>query len=98
MATTDRCNQLTDDQWARIEPLLPSSAGGRGPPFRNFRRILEGMIYRYRIGIPRLDLPKHLVLWQTVCGFMPNSQVRTLIEAQTLARPEHRPAWQPIPR
>ena len=66
MATTDRYQQLTDDQWARIEPLLPSSDGRRGRPFRNSRQILEGVIYRYRTGIPWRDLPEYFGPWQTV--------------------------------
>lgn len=66
MATTDRYQQLTDDQWARIEPLLPSSDDRRGRPFRNSRQILEGVIYRYRTGIPWRDLPEHFGPWQTV--------------------------------
>jgi transposase len=66
MAATDRYRQLTDAQWARIEPLLPSSDGRRGRPFRNSRQILEGVIYRYRTGIPWRDLPEHFGPWQTV--------------------------------
>jgi transposase len=66
MAATDRYQQLTDAQWARLEPLLPSSDGRRGRPFRNSRQILEGVIYRYRTGIPWRDLPEHFGPWQTV--------------------------------
>ncbi len=36
---------LTDAQWARIEPLMPSSEGQRGRPFREHRQVLEGIIY-----------------------------------------------------
>lgn len=31
---------LTDAQWARIEPLMPSSEGQRGRPFREHRQVL----------------------------------------------------------
>jgi transposase len=43
----------------------PVTVGG-GRPFRNSRQILEGVIYRYRTGIPWRDLPEHFGPWQTV--------------------------------
>jgi transposase len=57
---------LTDAQWSRIEPLLPSSLGQRGRPFRDHRQVVEGIIYRFRAGIPWRDLPASFGPWQTV--------------------------------
>ncbi|OQS13371.1 hypothetical protein B0T36_19895 [Nocardia donostiensis] len=37
--------------------LLPSSAGCRGRPWADHRRIVEAIAYRYRTGIPWRDLP-----------------------------------------
>lgn len=38
-----------------------------GRPFRNSRQIVEGIIYRYRTGIPWRDLPRERFgPWQTV--------------------------------
>ena len=51
MTTQDRFQDFTDEQWARTEPLLPSHAGKRAQPFENIRRIVEGIVYRYRAGI-----------------------------------------------
>ena len=53
---TNRFQQFTDTQWAYIEPMLPSSAGRQGRHFRNNRRVVEGIIYRYRTGIAWRDL------------------------------------------
>ncbi|MET8747934.1 transposase [Streptomyces sp. NPDC004728] len=39
---------LTERQWDRIRPLLPSSAGRRGRPWAEHRRIVEAIVYRYR--------------------------------------------------
>lgn len=61
-----RLQQFTDAQWARIEPLLPSSAGRRGRPFRNNRRVVEGIIHRFRAGIAWRDLSDYFGPWQTV--------------------------------
>ncbi len=58
---------FTDEQWERIGPLLPSNAGRRGRPFGDSRRVVEGIAYRYRTGIPWRDLPREeFGPWQTV--------------------------------
>jgi transposase len=57
---------LTDAHWSRIEPLLPSSAGQRGRPFRDHRQVVEGITYRFRAGIPWRDLPVSFGPWHTI--------------------------------
>ncbi len=57
---------LSDTDWARIEPLMPSSQGQRGRPFRDHREVVEGIIYRLRTGIAWRDLPAAFGPWQTV--------------------------------
>jgi transposase len=61
-----RLRVLTDDQWAAIESLVPSSKGRRGKPLRDSRQVIDGIIYRYRTGIPWRDLPADFGPWQTV--------------------------------
>lgn len=61
-----RCEVLTDVQWDLISPLMPSSEGRRGRPFKDHRRVVEGMIYRYRTGVAWRDLPGDFGPWQTV--------------------------------
>ncbi|WP_374220845.1 transposase [Dietzia sp. KRD202] len=62
-----RFRQFTDEQWDRIEPLLPSNEGRQGHPFLDSRRVVEGIIYRYRAGIPWRDVPrKEFGSWKTV--------------------------------
>jgi transposase len=46
--------------------VLPSSKHCPGRPFQDHRRILQGIIYRYRAGIPWQDLPESFGPWQTV--------------------------------
>jgi transposase len=48
-----------------LEPLLPSSNGVRGRPFRDHRRVLEGIVFRYRTGCAWRDLPAEFGAWQT---------------------------------
>jgi len=57
---------LTDAQWARIEPLMPSSDGQRGRPFRDHRQVVEGIAYRFRTGVAWRDLPLSFGPWQTL--------------------------------
>jgi len=57
---------LTDAQWERIAPLMPSSDGQRGRPFRDHREVVEGIIYRLRTGIAWRDLPASFGPHQTV--------------------------------
>jgi transposase len=57
---------LSDADWARLEPLLPSSGGVRGRPFRDHRHVLEGIVFRYRTGCAWRDLPAGFGPWQTV--------------------------------
>jgi transposase len=56
---------FTDEFWAVVEPVLPSS-GRRGRPWNDHRRILEGIAWRYRTGSPWRDLPVEFGSWHTV--------------------------------
>ena len=62
-----RFRVFSDEEWARIEPLLPSNEGRRGHAFGEHRKVVEGIAYRYRTGIPWRDLPREEYgPWQTV--------------------------------
>ncbi|WP_425459498.1 IS5 family transposase [Georgenia muralis] len=45
---------------------MPAPGRRRGRPFREHRTVVEGIIYRYRAGIPWRDLPERFGPWQTV--------------------------------
>jgi transposase len=49
---------LRDDQWERIEDLLPGRLGSVGVTAKNNRLFVEAVLYRYRAGIPWRDLPE----------------------------------------
>ena len=61
-----RTGVLADEMWARIERLLPSSAGLRGGWWSDHRRVIEGIVWRYRTGSPWRDVPECFGPWQTV--------------------------------
>jgi transposase len=58
--------EISDEAWGRIEPSMPvpSPAGGRR--FRDHRQVIEGIVFRYRTGVPWRDLPERFGPWQTV--------------------------------
>lgn len=57
---------LSEAQWAVLQPLLPVSATGR--PASAQRRLIDGIRYRVRTGVPWRDLPERYGPWQTVYG------------------------------
>jgi transposase len=61
-----KSTRLTDAQWARIEALLPRN-GGRGRPWRDHRKVVEGMLWIHASGASWRDLPEEeFGPWQTV--------------------------------
>ena len=59
---------LTDEQWAVIEPLLrqlPGRADGRGRPWHSSREVLNGILWILRTGSPWKDLPQIYPPYQT---------------------------------
>jgi transposase len=62
-----RAEQLTDEQWSLIEPLLPKAvrADGRGRPRREDRAVLNGIFWILRTGAPWADLPGRFPSYQT---------------------------------
>ena len=61
-----RISVLTDEMWARVEPLLPPLKAAMGRPMKDHRLLVEGAIYRARTGVPWRDLPTQFGPWQTV--------------------------------
>lgn len=57
---------LRDDQWERIEHLLPGRAGSVGVTAKDNRLFVEAVLYRYRAGIPWRDLPERFGSWKVV--------------------------------
>lgn len=47
---------LTDEEWAIIEPLLPAQS--RGPERKDDRKVLNGIFFILRTGAPWRDLPE----------------------------------------
>ncbi|WP_425549628.1 transposase, partial [Actinomadura keratinilytica] len=51
-----RRHELTDAEWAMLEPLLPKQRMGR--PRADDRRVLNGIVFRFRSGVAWRDVPE----------------------------------------
>lgn len=59
-------HELTDAQWAVLEPLLPPQRAATGRPAKDHRTILNAILWRVRTGAPWRDLPERYGPWQSV--------------------------------
>jgi transposase len=58
-------HDLTDEEWARLAPMLPRNPG-RGGRWADHRRTINGILFRTRTGCPWRDLPPGYGHWLTV--------------------------------
>jgi transposase len=59
---------LTEAQWARLEPLLPVGIKSGRPPVHSKRQLIDGIRWRTRAGVPWRDVPERYGPWETVYG------------------------------
>jgi transposase len=57
--------ELSDEQYALIEPLVPK-AGGKGRPWANHRQVLNGLFWKLCSGASWRDIPERYGPWQTI--------------------------------
>ncbi|MFD9369875.1 IS5 family transposase [Streptomyces sp. NPDC060020] len=56
---------LTSEVWVRLKPHLPKF-GQRGGRWESHRRVINGILFRQRTGVPWRDLPARFGKWKTV--------------------------------
>ena len=61
-------HELTDKQWERLQPWLPSQKPKTGRPARDHRKIINGISWVIRTGAPWRDLPERYGPWSTVAS------------------------------
>jgi transposase len=57
---------LSDDQWERIEHLLPGKAGDRGSTAADNRLFVDAVLWMARAGAPWRDLPEEFGRWNSI--------------------------------
>ncbi|WP_417448671.1 IS5 family transposase [Kibdelosporangium philippinense] len=84
VAVTGRAD-LTDAQWAILEPLVPVGKKPGRPPQWTKRQLIDGIRWRVRVGAPWRDVPAAYGSWQAVYGLFRRWQ-RSGVWARILSR------------
>lgn len=66
MNTERYASDLTDREWAILEPLIPAAKAGGRPRRINMREVLNGIFYLLKTGCQWRMLPKDFPKWKTV--------------------------------
>jgi len=75
-------SDMTDDEWARLEPLIPPAKPGGRPRQTNMREALNAIFYLLRTGCPWRYLPRDgFPLRSTVYNIFRNFQKDGVWEA-----------------
>src|SRR5436305_7488507 len=61
-------SDLTDEQWAVLQPLIPPARPGGRPRKTDMRRVLNALFYHTREGGSWRALPHDFPPWKTVCN------------------------------
>jgi transposase len=59
-------HDLTEEQWAILEPLLATGKKSGRPPVYAKRQLIDGIRWRTRVGAPWRDVPAEYGPWQCV--------------------------------
>ena len=59
-----RRHELSDEQWIRIQPLIPTGLGR--PPVLSNRTFINAVLWIAKTGAPWRDLPSRFGSWKTV--------------------------------
>ena len=63
--TMNRRHNVTNEEWAIIEPLL-AKQGRMGRPRKDARTLVDAMLWIFKTGAPWRDLPDYYGSWKTV--------------------------------
>src|SRR5438034_6993802 len=83
-------HDLTDAQWAVLEPLLPVGRRPGRPPTWTRRQLIDGIRWRVRVGAPWRDVPERYGSWSAAAALFRRWQrdgtwARVLTALQSLA-------------
>lgn len=97
LAVTGRFD-LTDAQWAVLEPLLPQPSRSGRPSLWTKRQLIDGIRWRVRTGVPWRDIPAVYGSWAAIYGVFRRWQragvwQRLLTALQALADAAGRITW-----
>ena len=70
-------SDVTDEQWAVIEPLLPPAKRGGRPRKVDLREVVNTLFYQSRTGVQWDYLPHDLVAKSTAWDYFPHDHARS---------------------
>jgi len=80
-------DELTEEQWAVVEPILPRlkvRKDGRGRPWRTNREALNGILWILRTGARWADLPErypsYATCYRRFAGWVKDGTLRKILE------------------
>jgi putative transposase len=76
---------LTDEEWAVLEPLIPPPRPGGRPRSTDMREVLNAIFYVLRGGIPWRMLPHDFPPWKTVYHYFRTWRINGIWEAMNEA-------------
>lgn len=59
-------HELSDIQWAIVEPHLPKNSRKGGRPWKDHRTVINGILWKLNTGAQWRDVPEHYGSWQTL--------------------------------
>jgi len=59
-------HRVSNEEWSKIEPLLPTKKHPAGRPSMGSRELIDAMLWIFKTGAPWRDLPEHHGNWKTV--------------------------------
>ncbi|MGH3696954.1 MAG: transposase [Pseudonocardiaceae bacterium] len=57
---------MTEEEWARLEPLLPDQRPRRGGRWADHRSVINGVLWRTPTSCPWRDLTSDYGHWKTI--------------------------------
>jgi len=62
--------ELSQQDWECLAPFFPhpTHQGGRGRPWEDHRRTVDGILWRLHTGAPWRDIPERYGPWQRIYG------------------------------
>src|SRR3982751_1809166 len=74
-------SDTSDEQWAVVEPLLPTVKTGGRPEKHSRRAIVDAILYVVRTGCAWRQLPADFPPWQTVYWYFVRWEQQRVTEA-----------------
>lgn len=74
-------HEVSEEEWAILDPLIPTSTAKTGRPPRDRREMLNGVLWILSTGAPWRDLPERFGPWQSVYEYFSNWRASGVFDA-----------------